>query len=218
MEDLISPVPHHTLKHAHLSRTLHQSLVRGSSDADSDMLSVHSLRASVLSRTIPTSESRGQGRDVPSSGSSIRSVVWSTAILTPTGSPRVRNYSTTSRASERPDSKLMPDSASFTSVRTEKGRAHGCVVGHCKLPSVNTTSTHSMGDRASEKDVDGEDDDHDGASTPTPLVTTTERATNSFQDYHQQYIIHTLHNIQATYTFCPAPTSHRPLLPSPTPP
>ncbi|KAG6379947.1 hypothetical protein JVT61DRAFT_10514 [Boletus reticuloceps] len=180
VEDLISPAPHHTLRNPHLSRALRPSLIRGSGDADSDSLSVHSLRASVLSRTIATSKSHGQGRDgnLASSGSSIRSVARSTATLTPPGSARVRNHSTTSRASERPDSKLTPDSASFTSARTgatEKARAHGHVVGHRRSPSMNTTSTRSddRDSRASEKDDDGDgDDDHDG-STPTPSVTTT---------------------------------------------
>ncbi|KAF8137188.1 hypothetical protein EV363DRAFT_1316965 [Boletus edulis] len=137
----------------------------------------HTLRNPHLSRALRPSLIRGDG-NLASSGSSIRSVARSTATLTPPGSARVRNHSTTSRASERPDSKLTPDSASFVSARTgatEKARAHGHVVGHRRSPSTNTTSTRSddRDSRASEKDDDGDgDDDHDG-STPTPSVTTT---------------------------------------------
>ena len=176
VEDLISPAPHHTLRNPHLSRAFRPSLIRGSGDTDSDTLSVHSLRASVLSRAVPTSKSHAQGRDgnLAGSGGSIRSVARST--VTPSGSPRVRNHSTISRASERPDSKLTPDSASVLSVRsgaTEKARAHG---RHRKSPSTNMTparSTTSADDRES-KDGEGEgDDDHDGASTPTPSVTSS---------------------------------------------
>ncbi|KAG9313653.1 hypothetical protein JVU11DRAFT_5985 [Chiua virens] len=178
VEDLLSPAPHHTLRNAHLSRALRPSLIRGAGDTDSDSLSVHSLRASVLSRTLPASRSHGQGRDgnLASSGSSIRSVARSTATLTPTGSPRVRNHSTASRASERPDSKLTPDSASVTSVRSgmiEKGRVRGHGAGHRKSPSANPTATRSPAHLDdSEKDDDG-DVDRDSTSTPTPSVTTT---------------------------------------------
>ena len=167
VEDLISPAPHHTLRNPHLSRALRPSLIRGSGDTDSDTLSVHSLRASVLSRTIPTSKSRDG--NLASSGGSIRSVARSTTTLTP--SARVRNHSTISRASERPDSKLTPDSASITSVRTgatAKARAHG----HRRSPSSNTTSTRSTDDRPHDKEGD-EDDNQDGASTPTPSVSTS---------------------------------------------
>jgi hypothetical protein len=108
------------MRNPHLSRTIRSSLLRGSGGTDSDPISVHSLRASVLLRTIPGLKSHDRGRNgsLASSGSSIRSVARSTATLTPTGSTRMRNHSTTSRASERPDSKLTPDSASVTSVRT----------------------------------------------------------------------------------------------------
>ena len=77
----------------------------------------------------------------------------------------------TSRASERHNFKLMPDSARVSSVQiggTEKGCAHSHVVGYRKSPSVNMTSTRSINDRASKKDADREDDDHDGTSTLTP--------------------------------------------------
>ena len=93
------------------------------------------------------------------------------ATFTPTSSPSMHNHSTTSRASKRPNSKLMPDSVRVSSVRiggTEKGCAHGHVVGYRKSPSVNMTSTCSINDHTSEKDANREDDNHDGTSTPTP--------------------------------------------------
>ncbi|KAF9242262.1 hypothetical protein BU15DRAFT_86859 [Melanogaster broomeanus] len=74
VEDLLSPAPSHTFRNPHLSRALRPSLIRSSpNDADSDTLSVHSLRASVLSRSLPLPSKHGHGRDAgdqPSPGSS----------------------------------------------------------------------------------------------------------------------------------------------------
>ncbi|KIJ15860.1 hypothetical protein PAXINDRAFT_176366 [Paxillus involutus ATCC 200175] len=180
VEDLLSPAPSHTLRNPHLSRALRPSLIRPSAtDADSDTLSVHSLRASVLSRSVPASASskHGHGRELTSSGASIRSIA---RTLTPSGSGRARNQSTTSRSDARPDSKLTPDSASVTSVRsdaTEKARAHG--KAHRKSPSMNMTSTlttnkrSGAGDGTSPRGERGngardDEDSEEGTNTPTP--------------------------------------------------
>ncbi|KAF9218824.1 hypothetical protein BS17DRAFT_719536 [Gyrodon lividus] len=185
VEDLLSPAPSHTLRNPHLSRAFRPSLIRPSAtDVDSDTLSVHSLRASVLSRSVPASASSKHvhGRELTSSGASIRSVARSTATLTPgSGSGRARNQSTASRSSDvRPDSKLTPDSTSVTSVgtdATEKTRAHG--KGHKKSPSTNTTNTLTAskrsgvgdgisprGDRARDGQ-DGQDITNTPTSTPS---------------------------------------------------
>ncbi|KAF8551177.1 hypothetical protein OG21DRAFT_1487193 [Imleria badia] len=154
VEDLISPAPHHTLRNPHLSRAFRPSLIRGSGDTDSDTLSVHSLRASVLSRTIPASKSH------PGQDGNTTSLGLDTQRCAEHGHPYAHW--------------VCEDSASATSIRTgatEKGRAHGHVVGHRKSPSMTTTTSRSTNDR--EKDGDEGDDDQDSTSTPTQSVTNT---------------------------------------------
>ena len=62
------------MRNPRLSRVLRPSLIRGSSDTASDTIPVHSLRASVLSRTIPALKSHGQGRDAGIGALQVRGV------------------------------------------------------------------------------------------------------------------------------------------------
>ncbi|KAI6029532.1 hypothetical protein BKA83DRAFT_25502 [Pisolithus microcarpus] len=165
-EDLLSPPAHSshsqggTLRShhsTHLSRALRPSLMRGA-DADSDTLSVHSLRASVLSKTVGTS-----GRDSGASSRTLRGDAASIRSTSRTGTPtRTRNQSTPTPAgaltranvaahirahlgadAERPDMTLSPDDvASVRSMRssaTEKAHAQGRA--HRKSSSASTLRT-----------------------------------------------------------------------------
>ncbi|KAI6019760.1 hypothetical protein F5J12DRAFT_738593 [Pisolithus orientalis] len=162
-EDLLSPPSHSshsqggTLRShhsTHLSRALRSSLVRGA-DADSDTLSVHSLRASVLSKTVGTigRDSGASSRTLKGDTASIRSVSRTTrtrnqSTPTPAGALTRANVAAHIRAhldadAERPDSKLTPDDAtsvrSMRSSATEKARAQGRA--HRKSSSTSTLRT-----------------------------------------------------------------------------
>lgn len=162
-EDLLSPPGHSshsqggTLRShhsTHHSRALRPSLIRGA-DADSDTLSVHSLRASVLSKTVGTI-----GRDSGASSRTLRGDAASIRSTSRTGTPtRTRNQSTPTPAgaltranvaahvrahlgadAERQDLSLsLDDAASVRSMRssaTEKARAQGRT--HRKSSSAST--------------------------------------------------------------------------------
>ncbi|KAI5996377.1 hypothetical protein EDD15DRAFT_2252195 [Pisolithus albus] len=165
-EDLLSPPAHSSHSQGgtfrahhstHVSRALRPSLIRGA-DADSDTLSVHSLRASVLSKTVGTS-----GRDSGASSRTLRGDAASIRSTSRTGTPtRTRNQSTPTPAgaltranvaahvrahldadAERPDMTLPHDDvASVRSMRssaTEKARAQGRA--HRKSSSASTLRT-----------------------------------------------------------------------------
>ncbi|KAI6043873.1 hypothetical protein EDC04DRAFT_2645810 [Pisolithus marmoratus] len=165
-EDLLSPPSHLSHSHGgtlrshhstHISRALRPSLIRGA-DADSDTLSVHSLRASVLSKTVGA-----VGRDSGASSRTLRGDAASIRSVSRTGTPtRTRNQSTPTPSgaltranvaahvraqldadAERPDSKLTPDDASsvrsMRSSATEKARAQGRA--HRKTSSASTLRT-----------------------------------------------------------------------------
>ncbi|KAG0691655.1 hypothetical protein DFH29DRAFT_1010512, partial [Suillus ampliporus] len=102
VEDLVSPA-----QPSNLRRTaFRKSSV--ATDADSDTLSVHSLRASVLSRSINGPHKHAREATTTSSAASVRTIGRS--------SPRVP---TTPKSNDvRPDSKLTPESQSITSVRS----------------------------------------------------------------------------------------------------
>lgn len=169
VEDLLSPPTHgqggslrshHSM---HLSRAFRSSLIRNT-DADSDTLSVHSLRASVLSKTVG-----GGGRDGISTGGSSRTLRGDGSSIRSgsrnNGAPvRTRNSSTPSTGgtltranvaahlrsldadAERPDSKLTPDDAasvgSARSTTTEKAQARGRA--HRKSSSASTLTTSNI--------------------------------------------------------------------------
>jgi hypothetical protein len=118
VEDLISPA-----QPSHLRRTaFRKSSATG--DADSDTLSVHSLRASVLSRNINSPHKHAREATITSSAASVRTI----------GRSSPRNVTTPKPNDVRPDSKLTPDSQSITSVRsstTEKAMQR-------KTPSLRT--------------------------------------------------------------------------------
>ncbi|KAG1855670.1 hypothetical protein DFJ58DRAFT_880560 [Suillus subalutaceus] len=102
VEDLISPA-----QPSHLRRTaFRKSSATG--DADSDALSVHSLRASVLSRNINSPHKHAREVTMTSSTASVRTI----------GRSSPRNATTPKPNDVRPDSKLTPDSQSITSVRS----------------------------------------------------------------------------------------------------
>ncbi|KAG1802193.1 uncharacterized protein HD556DRAFT_804955 [Suillus plorans] len=102
VEDLISPS-----QPSHLRRTaFRKSSVAG--DADSDTLSVHSLRASVLSRNINNPHKHAREATSSSSAASVRTIGRSSPRNAPTPKPN----------DIRPDSKLTPESQSIISVRS----------------------------------------------------------------------------------------------------
>ncbi|KAG2128900.1 uncharacterized protein EDB93DRAFT_1323523 [Suillus bovinus] len=102
VEDLVSPA-----QPSHLRRTaFRKSSVAG--DADSDTLSVHSLRASVLSRNINNPHKHTREVTTASSAVSVRTI----------GRSSPRNAGTPKSNDVRPDSKLTPESQSLVSVRS----------------------------------------------------------------------------------------------------
>ncbi|KAG2341692.1 hypothetical protein BDR05DRAFT_983631 [Suillus weaverae] len=102
VEDLISPA-----QPSHLRRTaFRKSSAAG--DADSDTISVHSLRASVLSRNINSPHKHAREATMTSSAASVRTI----------GRSSPRNATTPKPNDVRPDSKLTPESQSITSVRS----------------------------------------------------------------------------------------------------
>ncbi|KAG1726343.1 uncharacterized protein EDB91DRAFT_1350518 [Suillus paluster] len=118
VEDLVSPAqPSNPRRTAFRKSSV-------ATDADSDTLSVHSLRASVLSRNITGPHKHTREATNTSSAASVRTIGRS--------SPRVP---TTPKSNDvRPDSKLTPESQSITSVRssaTEKAMQR-------KIPSPRT--------------------------------------------------------------------------------
>ncbi|EGO03664.1 hypothetical protein SERLA73DRAFT_69514 [Serpula lacrymans var. lacrymans S7.3] len=111
VEDLVSPAPTR-MSPARVGPRASLSKV----EADSDTMSVHSLRASVLSRNIGKHGGTShRDQTLASSSASIRSVARSTISKT----SRVHAVGTPSRSHDvRPDSKLSPSSASSVSTAT----------------------------------------------------------------------------------------------------
>ncbi|KAG1716805.1 hypothetical protein ID866_327 [Astraeus odoratus] len=201
VEDLLSP-PHPSHSQAstlrshhsmHLSRALRPSLIRGA-DADSDTLSVHSLRASVLSKSIGASgrdgvNSGASSRTLRGDNASIRSVSRSTGVPartrnqstpTPAGALTRANLAAHVRAqldtdAERPDSKLTPDDAasvrSMRSSTTEKANARGR--GHRKSSSASTLTTTDVPAAPTQATVDDTTSPTNirNGSAPTPYAT-----------------------------------------------
>ena len=207
-EDLLSPPSHShggTLRShhsTHISRALRPSLIRA--DADSDTLSVHSLRASVLSKSIGPG-----GRELVGLGTSSRARGDAASIRSMsrnTGAPtRTRNQSTpTSTGSltranvaahvraqldadgERPDSKLTPDDgASVRSMRssaTEKARAraHRKSSSASTLTNTDATAEPPDGTRAHNvRDGSAPSPSHSGRPQLSKIVTTSTASVRS---------------------------------------
>ncbi|KAH7886811.1 hypothetical protein F5I97DRAFT_1808109 [Phlebopus sp. FC_14] len=213
LEDLLSPPSHpthHRATNPHLSRALRPSLIRGGGDADSDSLSVHSLRASVLSRSVPSKGHGHHGREPTSSGASVRSIARSTVTLTPSspaapraageGGHRVRerNASTISRMTTsdiRPDSKLTPDSASVVGGVMDKAKGHKKTLslssptnGHSHTrPTLSRIVTSSTSSMRSTSTTGTSTSKHPTPSVRPRLSTATARSSTTSSSYHSTH-------------------------------
>lgn len=147
-------------------------------DGDSDALSMHSLRTSVLSRGMPrrgVTPTHGREATVTSSAASVRSVARSTFsttshVSTSTAGPTAprRVHLKNSNVDMRPDSKLTPDSSSRATSRSRETTPSPT---SSRQPSIIEPGMH--GDEREDEDDDEAESTQARSTTPSkPLPKT----------------------------------------------